>query len=86
MHWIYSAYLVLLFVLLSPGTFVTLPPHGSKIIVLFVHTALFALVWHFTMPFVKNLEYMLNPPLVAPQSKLDRVKDIYADAKSLIGL
>jgi hypothetical protein len=43
-----SLYVVLLFVLLTPGVLLTLPKGGSKLTVAVVHGFVFALVWHFT--------------------------------------
>jgi len=41
-------YLALLFVLLTPGVLLTLPPGGSKLTVAVVHGLVFVLVYHFT--------------------------------------
>lgn len=43
-----SLYVVLLFVLLTPGVLLTLPKGGSKLTVAVVHGLVFAVVWHFT--------------------------------------
>ena len=43
-----TIYLVVLFVLLSPGILVTLPPKGGKWVVAIVHAAVFAIVAFFT--------------------------------------
>jgi len=50
-----SLYLAALFVAFVPGVLVTLPKGGSKMTVLAVHAALFALVWHFTHKMVGRL-------------------------------
>ena len=42
------AYIVILFVVLTPGVFVILPYHGSKYMVALTHGLIFGLVWHFT--------------------------------------
>jgi len=43
-----SLYVALLFVLLTPGILLTLPPKGSKLVVAVVHGLVFALVYHLT--------------------------------------
>ena len=43
-----SLYVALLFVALTPGVLLTLPPGGAKITVAFVHGLVFAVVYHFT--------------------------------------
>lgn len=45
-------YIFLLFVLLTPGILLTLPPKGSKWTVAIVHGFVFALVWCSTNKFV----------------------------------
>jgi hypothetical protein len=42
------AYTFLLFVLLTPGVLVNLPPGCSKYIVLTTHAVIFTAVWHLT--------------------------------------
>ena len=42
------AYIIILFVVLTPGVFVILPYHGSKYMVALTHGLIFGLVWHFT--------------------------------------
>lgn len=39
-------FMVLLFVALTPGILLSLPPGGSKTTVAFVHGIVFALVWY----------------------------------------
>lgn len=50
MHsYLMSAFIALLFVLLTPGVLLTIPPKGSKIIVAAViHGIIFAIIYHFT--------------------------------------
>jgi hypothetical protein len=43
-----SLYLALLFVALTPGVLLSLPPGGSKLTVAVVHGLVFAVVYHFT--------------------------------------
>jgi hypothetical protein len=44
-----SAFLAVLFILLTPGVLLTIPPKGSKIIVAAViHGIIFAIIYHFT--------------------------------------
>lgn len=47
MQIILFAFIVLLFVVLTPGVFITLPPNSSKHVVALTHGAVFALVWLF---------------------------------------
>jgi hypothetical protein len=48
MHWLMVAFVAVLFVALTPGVLVTLPPRSSKLVVAATHGVLFALVYHFT--------------------------------------
>jgi hypothetical protein len=52
-----SLYVVLLFVLLTPGVLLRLPPNGGKLTVAVVHGLVFAVVLHFTYKAVKRLTY-----------------------------
>jgi hypothetical protein len=47
-----SLYLVFLFVVLTPGILLTIPPKGSKLVVAVVHGLVFALVYCLTKDFV----------------------------------
>jgi len=48
MYWLKLAFVVVLFVALTPGVLLRLPPGGSKLTVAAVHGVVFALVYHFT--------------------------------------
>ena len=48
MQWLMLAFVVVLFVALTPGVLLRLPPGGSKLTVALVHGVVFALVYHFT--------------------------------------
>ena len=50
-----SLYVVLLFVLLTPGVLLRLPPNGGKLTVAVVHGLVFAVVLHFTYKAVKSM-------------------------------
>ena len=50
----------LLFVLLTPSVLVRLPQKGNKYTVAFVHGLLFAIIYHFTHKFVKNMNHTDN--------------------------
>ena len=52
-----TAFTALLFVVLTPGILVTLPPKGSKFIVAISHGIIFALLYHVTRKAVKRLIY-----------------------------
>jgi len=43
-----TLFVALLFVLLTPGILVRLPPNGSKLTVALVHGLVFAIIFHFT--------------------------------------
>ena len=43
-----SLFMALLFVLLTPGILVKIPPNGSRLTVAIVHGLLFALIFHLT--------------------------------------
>ena len=47
-------YLALLFVALTPGVLLTLPPGGSKLVVAATHGVVLALVFCFTQNAVRN--------------------------------
>lgn len=48
MNVLMSLYVVLLFVLLTPGVVLSLPTGGNRITCAVVHGVLFAVAWHFT--------------------------------------
>jgi hypothetical protein len=49
-----SLYLALLFVVLTPGVLLSLPPGGSKLVVALTHGVVFAVVYHLTHKAVWN--------------------------------
>ena len=49
-----SVFLALLFVLLTPGVLVSLPPGGSKLVVAATHGVVFAAVYYLTHKAVWN--------------------------------
>ena len=55
-------YIFLLFVLLTPGILLSLPPKGSKWSMAIVHGLVFALVWCFTNNYVREMSFMLMHP------------------------
>lgn len=55
-------YIFLLFVLLTPGILLSLPPKGSKWSMAIVHGLVFALVWCFTNKYVMELSFMMMHP------------------------
>ena len=58
-------YVFLLFVLLTPGILLSLPPKGSKWSMAIVHGLVFALVWCFTNNYVREMSYMIMNPTPA---------------------
>jgi hypothetical protein len=55
MNLITSLYVALLFVLLTPGVLLRLPPKGPLLTAAIVHGLVFALVFHFTRKMVYRL-------------------------------
>ena len=51
------AYAALLFVVLTPGVLMRLPPNGSKMTVALTHGVVFAVVWYFTNKMVWRASY-----------------------------
>jgi hypothetical protein len=49
-----ALYLALLFVVLTPGVLLSLPPGGSKLVVAATHGVVFAVVYHLTYKSVLN--------------------------------
>jgi hypothetical protein len=49
-----TVFIALLFVLLTPGILLRLPPGGSKLMVAVTHGLVFALVYHLTHKMVAN--------------------------------
>lgn len=49
------AYMFILFVVLTPGVVVNLPPRCSKYVVLVTHALIFATVWQFTNKAVQRV-------------------------------
>lgn len=49
-----SLYLALLFVALTPGVLLSLPPGGSKLVVAATHGVVFALIYCLTKNYVMN--------------------------------
>ena len=56
-HILMSIYVALLFVILTPGVLITLPPNSSRLTVAVVHGVVFALVYHFTHKTVMRMIY-----------------------------
>jgi hypothetical protein len=68
-----TLYIAVLFVLLTPGILVRLPPTGSKLTVAVVHGIVFAIVYHFTHKWVwratAKMEGMDNKPTPTTKPK-----------------
>lgn len=58
-------YIAVLFVALTPGILLSLPPKGSKLLVAVTHGLVFALVYHFTHKLVWKLTQPTPVILVA---------------------
>jgi hypothetical protein len=57
MQWLMFAFVVALFVALTPGVLLRLPPGGSKLTVALVHGVVFAVVLYLSKGFVRSLIY-----------------------------
>ena len=57
LHIFMSLFIFLLFLLLTPGILLTIPPKGSKLVVALVHALVFTLVFQFTHKLVWNMIY-----------------------------
>ena len=55
MNWIVALYMAILFVVLTPGILLSLPPKGSPIVVAITHAVVFTVVYYFTHKFVWEL-------------------------------
>jgi len=55
MHLICTLYVALLFIVLTPGVLLRLPPKGPLLTAAIVHGLVFALVYHFTHKMVLRL-------------------------------
>jgi hypothetical protein len=56
-HILMSIYVALLFVILTPGVLITLPPNSSRLTVAVVHGVVFALVYYLTHKTVMRMIY-----------------------------
>ena len=56
-HILMTIYVALLFVILTPGILLTLPPNSSRLTVAIVHSIVFAILFHFTHKLVWNMIY-----------------------------
>ncbi len=56
-HILMTIYVAFLFVILTPGILITLPPNSSKLTVAIVHGIVFAVLYHFTHKTVWNMTY-----------------------------
>jgi len=68
-------YIIILFVLLSPGILITLPPKGSKLLVAITHALLFALILHLTHNLVQRLEAFNDTPITASANIIQPCKN-----------
>ena len=65
MNVIMFLYVFLLFVLLTPGILLSLPPKGGKWSTAIVHGLVFGLVWCFTNKYVWELSMIMMHPAPA---------------------
>jgi hypothetical protein len=74
MQWLMFAFVVTLFVALTPGVLLRLPPGGSKLTVALVHGVVFAVVLYLTKGFVRGLIYGRREGLINKEMK-DKMKE-----------
>jgi hypothetical protein len=60
MNIVMTLYIALLFLVLTPGILVSLPPKGSRLTVALTHAAVFALVYHLTHKMVWRLSLTME--------------------------
>jgi hypothetical protein len=72
MNLVIALYAGILFLLLTPGVLVRLPPKGSFIAQAVVHAFIFAVVWHFTSKYVWKMTSgkMIKRPAYGPAKKI----------------
>ena len=78
MKWLMLAFIAVLFVALTPGVLVTLPPRSSKLTVAAVHGVIFALVYHFTHHMVGSILYGGREGLMTKEIK-EKMKKMKED-------
>jgi len=59
-HFFMSAYVFILFVLLTPGIVLTLPKNGSRLTVAIVHALVFTVIFHYGHKAVWDYFYAAN--------------------------
>lgn len=70
MNIILFVYIFLLFVLLTPGILLSLPPKGSKWSMAIVHGLVFALIWCLTNKYVWEMSMQMMPSAPAVVVKM----------------
>jgi hypothetical protein len=65
-----TLYVVLLFIVLTPGVLLTLPKGGSKLVVAAVHGLVFGVIYHFTHKLVWKLSLRLDGFQNTPPSNM----------------
>ncbi len=61
--------MVLLFMALSPGVFIYIPPGASKFVAALVHGTVFAVIWYFLYKLLLDISFKEGGPLMAPPTK-----------------
>jgi hypothetical protein len=81
MHLLKTLYVVILFVLLTPGVLLRLPPKGSLLTVAIVHGLVFALIYHFTHRIVYTISLDgfedAEPEMKKPEEKKPEMFSMY---------
>ena len=81
-----ALYIVVLFVVLTPGVFVKLPPKAGKLTVALTHAVVFAVVYQLTHRFVwRALEGFANPSGLINPNKAKEVAAANAAANATPG-
>ena len=80
MQWLMLAFVALLFVALTPGVLLRLPPGGSKLVVALTHGVVFAVVLYLTKGFVAGVLYGGREGLMTKEIK-DKMKPKKEDSE-----
>jgi len=74
MNFTFTLFVALLFVVLSPGVLLSLPPKGSLLTKVLVHSVVFAVVFYLTAPMAWQLSTSVEgfrpPPAVIPNTSV----------------
>ena len=86
MQYLMTLYAALLFLVLVPGLFITIPRKGNKKVQVLVHALIFAVVYYLTENMVSKFLYegFALPPLTPEQRKEARARIAAERARSML--